>query len=197
MAKKPARQTRSPTPADGPPAHHLRTGRQRLCPARRPRRQPRPAPSASTPSTTPPSASAPRSTSATAAKALRTTLNEKAMQIHLQRVVGAFVGSAFGAAPVLRHQKVSAGPRPHRQARQRRPRRGPRRRHRLREQGRARPPLRRRDGPAGLRPAGRRRRGRPRLRPHHRRGLEALRAAGENTQGIAQTSATELGAFGG
>ncbi len=32
------------------------------------------------------------------AKALETTLNEKAMQIHLQRIVGAYVSSAYGAA---------------------------------------------------------------------------------------------------
>ena len=32
------------------------------------------------------------------AKALQPTLNDKAMQIHLQRVVGSFVSSAYGAA---------------------------------------------------------------------------------------------------
>jgi hypothetical protein len=32
------------------------------------------------------------------AKALQPTLNDKAMEIHLQRVVGSFVGSAYGAA---------------------------------------------------------------------------------------------------
>ena len=35
---------------------------------------------------------------ALAAKALEPALNEKAMQIHLQRIVGAFVSSAYGAA---------------------------------------------------------------------------------------------------
>ena len=33
-----------------------------------------------------------------AAKAFGTALNERALQIHLQRITGAFVGSAFGAA---------------------------------------------------------------------------------------------------
>ena len=47
--------------------------------------------------------------------------------------------------PVLRHQEVGRDG-PHQQAAQRRPRRGPRRSGRLREQGRARPPVRRRDG---------------------------------------------------
>jgi hypothetical protein len=35
---------------------------------------------------------------ALAAKALEPALNEKAMQIHLQRIVGSFVASAYGAA---------------------------------------------------------------------------------------------------
>jgi hypothetical protein len=35
---------------------------------------------------------------ALSAKALRPTLNDKAMEIHLQRVVGSFVSSAYGAA---------------------------------------------------------------------------------------------------
>jgi hypothetical protein len=35
---------------------------------------------------------------ARAAKAFGTALNDKALQIHLQRITGAFVGSAFGAA---------------------------------------------------------------------------------------------------
>ena len=35
---------------------------------------------------------------ALSAKALQPTVNETAMRIHLQRIVGAFVGSAYGAA---------------------------------------------------------------------------------------------------
>ena len=41
-----------------------------------------------------------------AAKALRDTLSEKAMQIHLQRIVGAYVTSAHGAGQFYQ-QKVS------------------------------------------------------------------------------------------
>ena len=74
------------------------------------------------------------------AQTLRDNLNEKAMPIHLQRVVGSFVSSAYGAAQFYGTKKSDAL-RPHHQAPQRRPRRGPRRRRRLREQGRARPPV--------------------------------------------------------
>ena len=47
------------------------------------------------------------------------------MQIHLQRIVGAFVGSAYGAATFYQ-SKVTDSPRPHRGVPERRPRRGPR-----------------------------------------------------------------------
>ena len=40
----------------------------------------------------------PPSTLAAPRRVFETALNEKALQIHLQRITGAFVGSAFGAA---------------------------------------------------------------------------------------------------
>ena len=43
-----------------------------------------------------------------AAKAFGTALNEKALQIHLQRITGAFVGSAFGAAQFYGTKKSAA-----------------------------------------------------------------------------------------
>jgi hypothetical protein len=43
-----------------------------------------------------------------AAKAYGTALNEKALQIHLQRITGAFVGSAFGAAQFYGTNKSAA-----------------------------------------------------------------------------------------
>jgi hypothetical protein len=43
-----------------------------------------------------------------AAKAFGAALNEKALQIHLQRIVGAFVGSAFGAAQFYGTKKSAA-----------------------------------------------------------------------------------------
>jgi hypothetical protein len=43
-----------------------------------------------------------------AAKAFGTALNEKALQIHLQRVTGAFVGSAYGAAQFYGTKKSAA-----------------------------------------------------------------------------------------
>jgi hypothetical protein len=43
-----------------------------------------------------------------AAKAFGTALNEKALQIHLQRITGAFVGSAFGAARFYGTKKSAA-----------------------------------------------------------------------------------------
>jgi hypothetical protein len=43
-----------------------------------------------------------------AAKAFGTALNGKALQIHLQRVTGAFVGSAFGAAQFYGTKKSAA-----------------------------------------------------------------------------------------
>ena len=42
------------------------------------------------------------------AKAFGTALNEKAMQIHLQRIVGSFVSSAFGAAQFYGTKKSAA-----------------------------------------------------------------------------------------
>ena len=45
---------------------------------------------------------------ARAAKAFGTALNEKALQIHLQRITGAFVGSAFGAAQFYGTKKSAA-----------------------------------------------------------------------------------------
>jgi hypothetical protein len=42
------------------------------------------------------------------AKALAETLNERALQIHLQRITGAFVGSAFGAAQFYGAKKSAA-----------------------------------------------------------------------------------------
>ena len=55
------------------------------------------------------------------AEALQPTVNETAMKIHLQRVVGSFVSSAHGAAQFY-GGKGHAGPRSHLQARQRRSR---------------------------------------------------------------------------
>ena len=111
---------------------------------------------------------------ARAAQAFGTALNEKALQIHLQRITGAFVGSAFGAAQFYGTKIVGRAELTSTLLR-RRPRRRPRRSGRLREQGRACPPVRRRDGLAVLRADGRRRGRDLRLRRHHRRGLEALR----------------------
>ena len=45
---------------------------------------------------------------ARAAKAFGTALNEKALQIHLQRIAGAFVGSAYGAAQFYGTKKSAA-----------------------------------------------------------------------------------------
>jgi hypothetical protein len=45
---------------------------------------------------------------ASAAKAFGTALNDKALQIHLQRIAGAFVGSAFGAAQFYGTKKSAA-----------------------------------------------------------------------------------------
>jgi hypothetical protein len=45
---------------------------------------------------------------ARAAEAFGTALNEKALQIHLQRITGAFVGSAFGAAQFYGTKKSAA-----------------------------------------------------------------------------------------
>ncbi|HEY1931451.1 MAG TPA: hypothetical protein VGG99_05525 [Acetobacteraceae bacterium] len=45
---------------------------------------------------------------ASAAKAFGTALNEKALQIHLQRITGAFVSSAFGAAQFYGTKKSAA-----------------------------------------------------------------------------------------
>jgi hypothetical protein len=45
---------------------------------------------------------------ASAAKAFGTALNEKALQIHLQRIAGAFVSSAFGAAQFYGTKKSAA-----------------------------------------------------------------------------------------
>jgi hypothetical protein len=45
---------------------------------------------------------------ARAAQAFGTALNEKALQIHLQRITGAFVGSAFGAAQFYGTKKSAA-----------------------------------------------------------------------------------------
>jgi hypothetical protein len=45
---------------------------------------------------------------ARAAKALEGALNERALQIHLQRITGAFVGSAFGAAQFYGAKKSTA-----------------------------------------------------------------------------------------
>ena len=42
------------------------------------------------------------------AEAFGTALNEKALQIHLQRIAGAFVGSAFGAAQFYSTKKSAA-----------------------------------------------------------------------------------------
>ena len=42
------------------------------------------------------------------AKAFGTALNERALQIHLQRITGAFVGSAFGAAQFYGIKKSAA-----------------------------------------------------------------------------------------
>ena len=42
------------------------------------------------------------------AKAFGTALNEKALQIHMQRITGAFVGSAFGAAQFYGIKKSAA-----------------------------------------------------------------------------------------
>ena len=66
------------------------------------------APSASNPSTTTASATRPQEHIARAAQAFGTALNEKALQIHLQRIVGAFVGSAFGAAQFYGTKKSAA-----------------------------------------------------------------------------------------
>ena len=88
-------------------------------------------------------------------------LNEKAMQIHLQRG-----GRQLRLLRLRRRQFYSnkvTRRRDHHGIPERRPRRGPRRRRGVREQGRARPPLRRPDGPAGLRADGRG--GRRGLRP--------------------------------
>ena len=57
------------------------------------------------------------------AEALQPTVNETAMKIHLQRVVGSFVGSAHGAAQFYGGKVTQARDL---QARKRRPRRGPR-----------------------------------------------------------------------
>jgi hypothetical protein len=43
-----------------------------------------------------------------AAKAFGTALNERALQIHLQRITGAFVGSAYGAAQFYGTKKSAA-----------------------------------------------------------------------------------------
>jgi hypothetical protein len=45
---------------------------------------------------------------ARAVQAFGTALNEKALQIHLQRIVGAFVGSAYGAAQFYGTKKSAA-----------------------------------------------------------------------------------------
>jgi hypothetical protein len=45
---------------------------------------------------------------ARAAQAFGTALNEKALQIHLQRIAGAFVGSAYGAAQFYGTKKSAA-----------------------------------------------------------------------------------------
>jgi hypothetical protein len=45
---------------------------------------------------------------ARAAQAFGTALNEKALQIHLQRIAGAFVGSAYGAAQFYGTRKSAA-----------------------------------------------------------------------------------------
>jgi hypothetical protein len=45
---------------------------------------------------------------ASTAKAFGTTLNERALQIHLQRITGAFVSSAFGAAQFYGTKKSAA-----------------------------------------------------------------------------------------
>jgi len=45
---------------------------------------------------------------ASAAEAFGTALNEKALQIHLQRIAGAFVGSAYGAAQFYGTKKSAA-----------------------------------------------------------------------------------------
>ena len=111
---------------------------------------------------------------ARAAKAFGTALNEKALQIHLQRIAGAFVGSAYGAAQFYGTKKSAAMELTSKLLNDD-ARRGPRRSRRFREQGRACPIVRRRDGPAGLRPDGRRRGCDFRICRHHRGSLEALR----------------------
>jgi len=61
---------------------------------------------------------------ARAAKAFGLALNERALQIHLQRITGAYVQLRFRGRPVLRHQEVGCDG-PHEQVAQRRSRRRP------------------------------------------------------------------------
>jgi hypothetical protein len=44
---------------------------------------------------------------ALSAQVLQPALNERAMPVHLQRIVGAFVSSAYGGGDVLRHEGKS------------------------------------------------------------------------------------------
>ena len=108
------------------------------------------------------------------ANELRDNLNDKAMAIFLQRVVGSFVGAAHGAAIFYGNKKSDAL------------RLNTRLLNDARDEDRdgmlgfeskaaAGRRLCRRDGPAGLRPLRRRRGRRLCLRPHHRRRVEALR----------------------
>ena len=105
---------------------------------------------------------------ASAAKVFGTALNERPLQIHLQRITHAFVGSAFGAAQFYGTKK--SAPMELTSKLLNDDRDGPA----GFEQGRARPPVRRRDAPAVLCSAGCRRASDLRLRRHHGRGLEAV-----------------------
>jgi hypothetical protein len=96
--------------------------------------------------------------------------------------------------PVLRHQEVG-GDGTHQQAAQRRSRRGPRRSGRVREQGRACPPVRRRDGAAVLRPDGRRRGCDHRLRGPHRREWKPYEAPRHPPPACPASPPPEMAAF--
>ena len=105
---------------------------------------------------------------------LQDHLNEKALALHLQRVVAGFVGSAFGAGQFY-DTKVGQARAAQLQAPQRASRRGPRRDRRVRQPRPAGTRVRRRGGAAGARDPGRGRGCGRRLRAPGRRGLAPLR----------------------
>ena len=111
------------------------------------------------------------------ADALKEGLSDRAMEIHLQRIVGSYVGSAHGAGQFYSRAVTEAREATAKLANDMRDedlgRSG-----RLRQPVAAQARVRGRHGPAGTRaPHGGRGR-RCRLRAGHRRGLEAFRAAG-------------------